>query len=261
VASLCIPSYLRYEENAGTEGMGVFCLATAALGLALCFSSLYRGLQVLVQLYLLDRRLGLEQVRPSAIAEAEMCVTDPSAVGMPLLALVGIVRPRLIVSRLLLQALSAEQFEAALSHERAHLLGRDNLKRLVVAVTPGVLPFATGMGAIERQWERCVELAADDYAARSRSGRSVALAEALIQVAQLGNDARRMPLASSLSDSNLELARRVDRLLMADDAMPTQGRKGRSGHLLVMAAVFAAFLGLLPRLLGSVYPLLESLLH
>jgi Zn-dependent protease with chaperone function len=263
VGSLCIPSYLRYEQNAGSEAMGGLCLAAAALGLALCVSALWRGLRALGQLYLLDRRLGLEQLPPAQFAEAEMCVAGPEAAGLPLLALVGIVRPRLIVSRRLLQALSAEQFEAALSHERAHLLGRDNLKRLLVAVTPGLLPFAGGLGALERQWERYAELAADDFAARSQSGRSVALAEALVRVARLGEDARRMPLASSLSDSNLELARRVNRLLQTDASAAEQRRPSGPAwvHLLFPTVVCAGLLALLPSLIGPVYPLLESLLH
>jgi len=260
VALVCVPSYLRYEDNGGSESMGFVCLGMAVLGLGICLSMLYRGLRALAQIYALEQRLNSAHVQPSQIAEAEMCVAEADAPGVPLLALVGIMRPRLIVSRRLLDTLSAEQFEAALSHERAHLLGRDNLKRLLIAIAPGMFPFADGLSSIEKQWERYAELAADDNAARGRSGRSVALAEALVQVARLGNGVRRIPLASSLSESNVELSRRVNRLMTADPAMQPQASNLRFS-LLLCAAVGVAFVGLLPHLLGSVYPLLETLLH
>jgi len=59
----------------------------------------------------------------------------------PCVMLAGVLRPRLVISRGVVAALSAEQLSAAIRHERAHGISRDNLKRLLVLLAPGILPF------------------------------------------------------------------------------------------------------------------------
>ena len=262
VFALCIPSYLRYEENTGVEKVGWFCLAMGALGLALCVTAAYRTARACVQLYCIEQRCRrLLRIQSSTLPETSLCLAAEEEPGMPLLALVGIVRPTRIVSRRLLDTLSAEQIEAALSHEDAHEMSRDNLKRLLFGLTPGILPFVSGFTGIEYNWERYSELAADDYAANGHAGRSVALAEALIQVARLGNLECSFRFASSLSVRNLDLGMRVDRLLTVQPAASHEGTNSKVTWLFCIAV--AAFLAalVLPRLMASLYPLLESLLH
>jgi beta-lactamase regulating signal transducer with metallopeptidase domain len=263
IASLCIPSYLRYEQNVASERIGLFCLVTAVLGLALCLTSVYKGIRALVQLYFIEQRCRLlPPVQSPIAAETRMCLAEEDGSDTPLLALVGILRPRLIVSRRLLETLSAEQFEVALFHERAHKLSWDNLKRLFLAVAPGIFPFMGGFGVIEQQWERHAELAADEYATCGRIDRSVALAGALIQVARLGNVERRIPLASSFSAHNLELALRVDRLMAIDSAIPLRRRANMSSwNSFLVFVAFTTFLILLPAVLYPIHQLLEALLH
>jgi Zn-dependent protease with chaperone function len=265
ITLLCIPSYLRYEQNIGRERVGWFCLVTAALGLALCLTSVYRSIRAFVHLHFIEKRFRpLPRVPSPLLTETPMCLAEEGGSGTPLLALVGILRPRLIVSRRLLEALSAEQFEAALCHERAHQRSQDNLKRLLFAMAPGILPF-TGrfkIEGIEKHWERYAELAADDDAAGGRIDRAVALAEALIHVARLGPIERRIPLASSLSARNLELAMRVDRLMAIDSTTPLQRRGSKaSWNSSLIFFGFATLLALLPQALHPLHRLLESLLH
>jgi Zn-dependent protease with chaperone function len=259
---LCIPSYLRFEENSGVEKIGFFCLVMAALGLVLCVTTAYRTSRTCVQLFRIEQRCRwLRRVQSSTSSETPLCVTAEDEPGMPLLALVGIMHPTRIVSRRLLDTLSAEQIEAALSHEDAHEMSRDNLKRLLFALAPGILPFVSGFAGIEQHWERYSELAADDYAASGRPDRSVALAEALIQVARLDNRECGFRFSSSLSVRNLDLAMRVDRLLAVH---PVERREDANSNVswkfcVATAAILAALV--LPKLLTSLYPLLESLLH
>jgi hypothetical protein len=81
-------------------------------------------------------------------------------------------------------------------------------------------------------------------------------------VARLRNIERRIPLASSLSACNLELAMRVDRLMAIDPATLLQGRSGRfSWNSFLAVVAFATSLMLLSQVLYPLYRLLESLLH
>ena len=262
VFALCVPSYLRYEENTGVEKIGFFCLAMGALGLTLCVATAYRAVRACVQLYCVEQRCRqLLRVQSSILSKTTLCVAVDDESSMPLLALVGIVHPTRVVSRRLLETLSAEQIEAALSHEDAHEMSRDNLKRLLFALTPGIFPFVSGFAVIEQHWERSAELAADDCAARGHADRSVALAEALIQVARLGNRECSFRFASSLSVRNLDLAMRVDRLLAVQSpALREESDSNISWKFYVAGAAFLGAL-VLPKLLTSLYPLLESLLH
>ena len=48
------------------------------------------------------------------------------------MAVAGVVHPKLVVSQTVLDALSDDQREAAFRHEAAHRASRDNLKRLLL---------------------------------------------------------------------------------------------------------------------------------
>lgn len=259
VAGLCIPSYLRYEQNTGSESTGRLCLLAAALGFGLCLTTLARAIRALLQLRSIHQQTKQLTNHPST--PTPLCIADPNTPGAPLLSLVGILTPRLIVSPRLLQTLSPDQFDAALAHEQAHLLSRDNLKRLLLAITPGPLPFAPAPRSIERQWAHYAELAADESASRGMPQRGIALAEALLHVARLANVERSMPLASSLAAANAELSLRIGRLI-ASSAEPPKNIARRSflSHL-PLALALAASLAVLPTLLRPLYTLLESLLH
>jgi len=87
----------------------------------------------------------------------------------------------------------------------------DNLKRLLVLLAPGMLPFASGFRNLERAWAKISEWAADDLAAAGKTRRSLSLAAALVHVARLGSTAP--ALATSLMAEGADLSERVDRLL------------------------------------------------
>jgi hypothetical protein len=224
---------------------------------------------------------AMSAIEPSTLSLTPMCVAEEDEAPAPLLALTGILRPRLVVSRRLLDILSAQQLEIAISHEQAHERSRDNLKRLILAVAPGAFPFFRGFRAIERQWERHAELAADEAATAGQVNRALTLAEALVQVARLRSYEQILPLASTLSSHDLELALRIDRLLAAGPTVPSPqtfppsprlARHGvvsrvrgsfRNSATLWSAALLLATIAMLP-LLGTLHPLyhlLESLLH
>jgi Zn-dependent protease with chaperone function len=176
----------------------------------------------------------------------------------------GVIRRRIVITRGVQRALSAEQLEAALGHERAHGASRDNLKRLLLLLAPEILPFSRRFAALDAAWSRFSEWAADDDAIGLDANRSIPLAEALVQFARMGAAPRLSPLLTSLVPAGHDLAARVERLLRVEQAGARRARRGFSPLYttvgLLITAVFAAVM-LRPSALYSVHSLLERLVH
>jgi len=176
------------------------------------------------------------------------------------MALVGILRPRLIVTRGLMDALTREEIAAGAAHEIAHHRGWDNLKRLAMCGAPDVLRWTHAARVLERRWAAAAEHEADAAAdiAASRTAR-LALASALVKVARL------MPMAPPVGEpiSTLvgggEIASRVERLI--DDAPVAPARRPAPWLLISAASIAAALVvGYLP-LIQVVHRVTEALVH
>ena len=232
VAACCIPSYLWLEPEGGAEEVGWLCLVAAAVSAAMWFASLGNAA--------LAVRRSLRYKRYCELT------------GAAVLMLAGVFRPRLVVSRAVRDALSAEQLAAALGHEQAHRRAYDNFKRLLFAATPR-LP---GFRLLESAWSRVSEWAADDESTAGDADRSLCLASTLVRMARL----KTVPLEVSFVGDGVDLARRVDRLLHPRPFVPP-----RSIWLPVSAAVAViAPLALVTMQAGTVqatYRLLEHLVH
>jgi hypothetical protein len=253
VVAVCLPSYLWLEPEAPTERVSFGCVAVALLGVATWGVSLARGLRAAAgsRRFLRNcERTGRRTRLPGDRADA--WIVDGTA---PLLALGGIVRPRLVVSRRVVNALSAEQLEAALRHERAHWTSHDNLKRLCILLAPG------GSRTLERGWRQFTEWSADDRAVAGSARRSFALAAALVRVARIAADTPPLPLALPLLGDADQLSARVDRLLRA--TAPSV-REASPRPMLALSAIVAiaaslAVAILQPAALYSVHLALEHL--
>jgi Zn-dependent protease with chaperone function len=95
----------------------------------------------------------------------------------------GLLRPRIFVSRALLDTIDSEVLATILAHERAHVRRRDPLRRLAASFflafhLPGIA------GVLERLLARAHESAADAEAA-STMGDAPRVAEILVRVARL----------------------------------------------------------------------------
>ena len=227
VAAICVPSYIRFEQRAESEEVGLLCLALAVVTAGLFGSSVMRT------------------------ARAWRKTKGASAV----LALVGIVRPRIVISEAARNVLSPGQLEMAMSHERAHAHARDNLKRLLILLAPGAFPRCV---ALEQAWNRFAEWAADDRAVSGKAQESLWLAAALVQVAKLGIVSP-APLTTAFLATAHDLEARVERLLN-----PVIGRKGSAGGGLVWgAAMLAAGLMVTTAAMhpAEIHGVLEHLIH
>jgi hypothetical protein len=256
VLALCVPSFLRFETEAGAEEVGWVCIIAAGLGASIWGISLVRGL----------RATGRSMRYVSQCRRAAQRISiphEPAPVWMldreePFLMLAGLLRPRLLISRSVVENLTPEQLAAALEHERAHWTGRDNLKRLLTLLVPGLLPGLSGFRRLEKSWARFIEWTADDRAVHGDSHISVSLADALVRVARMGVSAPPEPLVTSLLADARELSARVDRLLGASresDFAP------RWSVLSLGLAAAGAFLALQPSTLMAVHRVLEVLVR
>jgi hypothetical protein len=100
-----------------------------------------------------------------------------------LLAVVGIFRPRIFVSRTVAEELTQDELAAALSHEIAHVRSYDNLKQLLMKITapPSWIP---GLQSTDEAWTRASEVAADE-SALAQGASALELSSALIKVGRL----------------------------------------------------------------------------
>jgi hypothetical protein len=214
VAAFCIPSYLQFEPVATAESVGEACLTVAILAALTLSVSFGRGLRATVLSARVLRHCR-NRGRNLLMGKDSVSVIDHSPLC---LALVGVVRSRIVVSGRVLRALSPAQFSAALRHEQAHRDSWDNLKRLLMLLSPDLLPFAGGLRKLENQWALLAEYAADDRAVAGNPEHSLSLAAALVRVARLGNAP--LPVGSTLVPEGQDITSRVERLLHPTPTRP-----------------------------------------
>jgi len=177
-----VPSFQLLEPRSIDidEGVGAMPLALGVCALLLIACGCFRVIAAqTVSARVVARWLeGAHPLNANADAGAE-AVTMRSRRETPPLTLVGLRRPRVLVSESAVALLTADELQVALKHEVAHLQSRDNLKKLVLRLCP-----FPGMARLESAWSQAAELAADD-AAVSDLDDAVDLAGALIKLSRL----------------------------------------------------------------------------
>jgi Zn-dependent protease with chaperone function len=261
VLGLCVPSYLRFEPEAIAERIGLLCSALGLLGVAAWTISIARATRALTASRRYNRHCELAAQETDVLeGSSQVLVVEVEA---PLLAMAGLVRPRLLVSQGVVGALSAEELDSALRHETAHRVSRDNLKRLAILLAPEIFPFVRGLPALEHNWMRFAEWAADDEAVGGDSRRALWLAGALLRVARMGVGPRLFFLDTSLVAGGDELAVRVERLLHMKPSVPRPAWRPRPLMFsagLLLASCFVVLIAW-PATLFSVHRLLELFLR
>lgn len=125
----------------------------------------------------------------------------PAAV--PVCHALGLLHPRVLVSRAVVDRLDAPSLRAVLAHEQAHVDRSDPRWSALLELAVCVAPFASRWTLV---WREAAEEAADDVAAARTDG--VTVAHALVTVARLHLDG-----APGFAFGAAGLERRVSRLL------------------------------------------------
>jgi Zn-dependent protease with chaperone function len=261
VLGFCIPSYLWLEPEVSGEKVGFFCVLTAVLGVAIWALALMRVVGAVrgTNRYLHDCERHGRKITVRGADSPALLLADKT----PVMAVAGVLRPQLVISRRVMRGLSPEQREAALSHERAHCESGDNLKRLMILLAPEALPFTGIFRSLDRGWAKFTEWSADDAASAGDPQRALSLASALVCVAKMGSKPRMSYLSCSLVGGAKELSERVDRLLRPQ-VKPGKPVKEVVHLLTSMTALVGSAIAVMviwPGSLALVHRALERLVH
>ncbi|MFZ0818522.1 MAG: hypothetical protein WAM91_00515 [Candidatus Acidiferrales bacterium] len=258
---ICLPSYLRLEPGATQENVGMGFIFAALCGALVCISSLLRAGKAVSAARQFSRTCGKTCTR-SSVPGTDLPI-DIIESDAPVLLLTGVIKPRLVLSRVVMRTLTPQQLNSAIGHEEAHRASRDNFKRLLLLVSPEIIPFVRGFSSLDRAWAQFSEWAADDDASGDDLERSLSLAESLVQVARMGAAPRPLPLFTSFIPPDQDLSARVNRLLLPPSFELKTWRRMRAVAGVAASAMFILFTLLLvhPSALQSVHQLLERLTH
>jgi Zn-dependent protease with chaperone function len=205
-------SYLFFEPRGSQETLGLTLMGLAAFAGALVIMALVRWALVSHATRRV-KAIWMREARPLTIPGAAVpAVVVPST--FPIVAVVGSVRPKLVIAQSVIDACSADELQAVLHHEQGHIARHDNLRRALVTAAPDILSWFPIGRRLHSRWHDATEEAADSCVdALGEQGR-VLLAQALIRVARLAPTQvplRDLPTSALYRGENID--RRVRRLL------------------------------------------------
>jgi len=170
--------------------------------------------------------LGAQRFHLTAQSKTQT-MTSCSRPDAPPLTLVGVHKPRVLVSRSAIALLNRDELQIALKHESAHVRSRDNLKKLVFRFCP-----FPGMAKLESAWSQTAELAADD-AAVSNLDDALDLAAALVKLSRLA-PANAAPVCT-VGFVTGSVGARVARLVAWDESRKSQPARVCNWHTIPAA--------------------------
>jgi Zn-dependent protease with chaperone function len=263
-ATLLLPAYFTYEPAHSQEGVGIK-LALLALVAAAGFAiATWRGVASLAATHRIKRGL-MRRASPLRLGGVRVAAFRVEH-QLPLVAVVGCLRPRLFIASHLFDLLCEDEIAAAVAHELGHVSARDNLKRTLMRLCRDVLPFAPR--ALERAWCADSESAADEFAAVAGGAQgAISLASALVKIARLMPETG-TPASHAIAllvGSGANVAERVDRLLtFADEngvAVARDTTRMRHAatvtHLFIIASTL--LLAAQPQVMRGLYAALEKI--
>lgn len=256
VLGLALPAWLIHEPRGAGEGAGPVLLALAAGGSLLVAGRL---LGAAVDAWRTARLVRRWRARGRELDGFPFPATRV-AVPEPVAALCGVVRPRLLFSGALLDALDAVELEAVVEHERAHAAARENLKRLLLRASPDPLALFPPGRRLRAAFEDAAEVAADRTACALVP--PLRLARALLKVAALVPPGHRLEAALAALHSEGGIAERARALLQAHGRGPdAEPGPHRSPGPWLVAGLLASLLAVGASFLPRVHAVLESLVQ
>jgi Zn-dependent protease with chaperone function len=262
VALVVVPAYAWLEpfgSAARGERLGLTGTALAITGAALLLASAGRGLRACLASRRRMRTLYASASRlPALDSPMPVFVTDsPTAC----VVLDGLLKPRLVVSRSVLERLSPEEFDRAAAHELAHHRAQDNLKRRLLAFAPDLVSGTQLARELERAWKQAAELEADASAAGVEQSDALALASALVKVARLAQTHPRIDFGRAAFHDGAPVAERIRRLCGRSSSPVRPDRSTRRLPALVALCLLPVALANVAAVLTAAHRITEWLVH
>jgi Zn-dependent protease with chaperone function len=196
------PSFWLLERRSLDEDAATFILALCSL--IILGAGLFRVLKIQART---TRAVSLWSVQTASNSSDAGTPALSSSHGAPAMIVVGIRKPRVMVSDTAAILLSDNELQVALRHEFGHAHAWDNLKKVLISATPFL-----GMAGLERAWQEEAELAADQAAVANRQ-EALDLAAALIKLSRSSQQWPKPLSATGLINSSSSINGRVRRLL------------------------------------------------
>jgi Zn-dependent protease with chaperone function len=255
-ALVATPAFSIFEPSGLREEPGPLLIALALAGLLQLAASCWIAAAAAARTYALSRRW----LRGSVALHIDPPAGVPAFVittAAPIVALIGVLRPRLVAARSVIDACTTEELTAIVAHERGHLRARDNLKRWLMACAPDALRWTKVHREITSAWHDAAEDAADDVATGAGAMARANLAALLVKIARLTPEPSWPAAAVSPFVEKDGLPRRVGRLL-------TPAGPPRPASRMLAIASAAAVIGAAtalssPALMKGVFEVIETL--
>jgi beta-lactamase regulating signal transducer with metallopeptidase domain len=247
IAALALPlvfiSFVSLEPAQTSEVSGILLIAAALGGLAAMLVGVTKAVR--------GWRATMDALRQWTTSQRVM-QGDVSIIAIdepfPVVAVVGIWRPRLYIARTVLAVCDQCEVEAMIAHEAAHVAARDNLTRLLFLCAVPMRGLAGTATELETAWTKATEEAADDLACRDVRS-ALALASALTKVSRLAAGHRAPLLHASAILSGAAIEHRVRRLLL-----PTRAAAAPRVFAVLLGAAFVVATGMMsPPGRGALY--------
>ncbi len=195
VAALFLPAYLVFEPHTSGEMISLKLIVLVVISLIALFVSIYKVFKSLVatRRFLQDQFSQAEKITLENLTIPVFSISTE----FPIVAVIGVLRPQILISQEVIETLSPGELRAAIAHEKGHLNSNDNLKRLLMSFCSHLTLFPIGK-RLNREWAENAEIAADEYAF------------------QMGGNHFKLELASTL----VKLARLISKKQTAETAMP-----------------------------------------
>jgi hypothetical protein len=259
---LALPAFLEFEPYSTKEGMGLRLGGLAFAGMLLLAGMVTRGWRMVRATSRAQQawRKNSSRVYLEGIGVPVYRVEQGSA----LLAVTGIFRAQIFLSREIAESLSPQELRAGLEHEIAHVSSLDNLKQMLLKITRPPR-WLKAFHNVDAEWSGASEMAAD-HSALARGASILDLSSALIKVGRLN----RPPAAAHAVASHLiprscssSLEQRVVRLseLLQDGAQTTVHTAQPGALILTIFLGVAGYIACIHALLPTVHEALEFLVR
>lgn len=256
--TVALPAWVLHEPRGGGESAGPVLLALAALGILLLAG---RPGAAALEAWRTARLVRRWRADGHELPGLPLPATRVE-LAAPFAALSGVLRPRLLLSRTLVEALEPGELEAVVEHERAHAAARENLRQWLLRASPDPLALLPAGRRLREEYEQAAERAADEAACARVP--PLRLARALLKTASLAQGAPPLAVAATSLHREGAVADRVRALVVAHERGPdpAPGTRLRRGWALLAAAALAA-LAAAPGVAGlvRVHAALEALVH